>query len=110
MSFVGGSIQQKAQITALGVRVQAEINDKVSQVIFDSVKAELENVDSGLAAALATKVAATVQVQVDEEQDARINSKVAKTVFDAKLALVDALNGVQDTRLSSLEVDKVNVV
>jgi hypothetical protein len=96
--------------TDLSTRVQAEIDDKVSQVVFDSVKAQLENTDSTLAAALATKVAATVQVQVDDAQNALINSKVAQADYDVKVAAIDAKDGEQDVRLTALEADKVNVV
>ncbi len=71
-------------------RVQSEIDSKVAQTVFDSLASELRNADSALSAALATKVATTVQVQTDAAQDALIASKVAQTAYDSKTAALDA--------------------
>ena len=93
----------------LSTRVQAEIDSKVSQVVFDSVKAELENTDSALAAALATKVAQTVQYEIDESQNALINSKLATEDFKKAEEGFNAKLDDHEFRIKSVEENKVSV-
>jgi chromosome segregation ATPase len=93
----------------LSTRVQAEIDSKVSQVVFDSVKAELENTDSALAAALATKVAQTVQYEIDESQNALINTKLAIEDFKRAEEGFNAKLNDHEFRIKSVEENKVSV-
>ena len=92
----------------IGTRVQAEIDSKVSQVVFDSVKAQLENTDSSLAAALATKVAATVQFQIDESQNALINTKLATEDFKKAEEGFNAKLDNHEVRIKDMEENKVS--
>jgi hypothetical protein len=64
--------------------VQAAIDEKVAQTVFDSLASELRTADSALTAALATKVATVVQNGVDAAQDAIIALKKNAADVDAK--------------------------
>lgn len=92
----------------LSGRVQAEINDKVAQGVFDSLASELRSADSALTAALATKVAATTQASVDSLQDSAIATKASiDGVNDALNGLVSQFNA-EIIRLDGVDASKVN--
>jgi len=81
----------------ISVQVSEVLTTSEAQVTFDSLKTEIENVESALTASLATKVAQTVQTQVDAAQDALIATKVAQTAYDTKMTQLDAKNTALDS-------------
>jgi hypothetical protein len=99
LALEGRATAVEARATALETdlanRVQAEIDAKVATTTFDALASELRNADSALSAALATKVAATVQSGVDAAQDAIIGLK--KNAAD-----VDAKDAEHDGKLAAL--------
>jgi hypothetical protein len=91
-------------------RVQAAIDEKVAQTVFDSLASELRSADSALTAALATKVAATTQASVDAAQNAIINTKASIAgVNNALQGLSNYVNS-QVTRLDGVDASKVAAV
>lgn len=91
-------------------RVQAAIDEKVAQTVFDSLATELRNADSALTASLATKVAAVTQQAVDEAQNGVIATKASIAgVNNALNGLVSQFN--QETqRLDAVDASKVAAV
>lgn len=83
-------------------RVQAEIDSKVSQVVFDTIHAELMDVDSQLTSTLATKVAATVQADLDASQNSTIATKVAIADYDVFVSTATA--GI-DSKVAQTDYD-----
>jgi hypothetical protein len=84
-------------------RVQAEIDAKVAQTVFDALVQDFLDTESQLSAALATKVATTVQVQTDAAQDALIASKVAQPVYDSKVSLLENRDYYFERRFLALD-------
>lgn len=90
-------------------RVQAAIDEKVAQTVFDSLASELRSADSALTAALATKVAATTQSAVDALQDSSIATKASiaslNNVIGAFNAELDRLDGVDATKVAIVDYE-----
>lgn len=89
----------------LSSRVQSEIDDKVAQATFDALATELRNADSTLSTALATKVAQTVQTQLDDAQNLLIDSKVSQEDYDLYVSNTATYLEQVDANLSSQIAD-----
>lgn len=106
LTAVEGSVS--AIQTDISGRVQSAIDEKVAQVVFDSLATELRDADSALTTALATKVAATTQASVDAAQDAIIAQKATIAGVNSALNnLVNAFNG-EIERLDAVDASKLN--
>jgi hypothetical protein len=84
-------------------RVQAEINAKVSNAIFEELKTDLEAEDSEIRAILATKVNAALQADLDDGQNDAIDTKVDLTVYNAKVEELTAMNHTWEERFRAAE-------
>jgi hypothetical protein len=91
-------------------RVQAAIDEKVAQTVFDSLASELRSADSALTAALATKVAATTQAAVDEAQNGVIATKASIASVNSALQGLSNYVDSQVARLDGVDASKVAAV
>ncbi len=110
-SAIGRLTAVEAKATALesdiASRVQAEIDAKVAQTVFDSLASELRSADSALTAAVATKVATVTQEAVDNAQNAVIATKASIAGVNAALgSLTNAFNA-EIVRLDGVDASKV---
>jgi hypothetical protein len=89
--------------TDISGRVQAEIDDKVSDALFQSVKASLETADNSIFDSLATKVNAALQADLDDAQNDAIDDKVDLVVYDQKVEELTAMNHTWEQRFRAAE-------
>jgi len=106
----------ESDIATIQTQITVELPNSVNQIVttrmaqetFDHLKQELANTESELSAALATKVAETVQIQTDAAQDALIASKVAQVAYDTDKAAQGVINTGFNTKILAIE-EFVNV-
>lgn len=89
--------------TNIATTVQAAIDDKVSDAVFQALATELRDKDSELNGILATKVAQTVQNTTDAAQNAQIALRVLKTDYDSKVSSLDGKNVNWEKRLLAVD-------
>lgn len=89
--------------TNIGSLVQASIDDKVSDAVFQALATELRDKDSVLYNDLATKVAQTVQDTTDAAQNTQIDLRVLKSDYDTKTSSLDAKNINWEKRLLAVD-------
>jgi hypothetical protein len=89
--------------TNIATTVQAAIDDKVSDAVFQALATELRDKDSELNGILATKVAQTVQDTTDAVQNAQIALRVLQTDYDAKVSSLDGKNVNWEKRLLAVD-------
>jgi hypothetical protein len=89
--------------TDISGRVQAEIDDKVSDAIFQTMKASLETADSSIFASLATKVNAALQADLDDAQNDAIDTKVDLVVYNQKVEELTEMNYTWEQRFRAAE-------
>jgi hypothetical protein len=87
----------------ISTNVQAAIDDKVSDAVFQALATELRDKDSELNGILATKVAQTVQDTTDAAQNAQIALRVLKTDYDTKMSSLDGKNVNWEKRLLAID-------
>jgi hypothetical protein len=89
--------------TDISVRVQNAINAKVAFGVFSTMESTLRSTDSDINTLLGQKVAASLQLELDNSQTSVINTKVDIATFNTKVSDLNDMNYTWEARFRAAE-------